>query len=319
MPERLVVIHNPNSTHGREVQSQILGRLDDAAIRYERIASVSPYYDDNVEVFADALREGDRAIIAAGDGTASQAVAGALVSGHDAIEVGFEPYGNFNDLAAGYNGSERPIDPVLLARPDAHISSAKPIRIDCNDQPWRYALGYATVGWTATATGLFMEGDFRDSLKQQHKHLVTARSFAGLFGEYLRRRHDMALPQFILNDVREFQTRTTDIVALNTRRMGRVIRLHAARPDSDEFTFATLDVSSLYRNRVFLAKAALGAMPGDSASSQRIVFSEPADIPIQTEGEFAELHDVTRLAFTKRHDRTLAVVTPHTGTMERNE
>jgi hypothetical protein len=320
MPERLVVVHNPNSTHGSEVESSVFHRLDDAAIRYEKVPSVSSIYEDNVDVFAKSFRPGDRILVAAGDGTASQAVNGAILSGELGIEMAFEPFGNFNDLAASYNGAERVVDPLRLVNSHASLLNVRPVRVEVNDEPWRYALGYSTVGWTAAATDLFMNGELRESLKRQHKHLVTARSIANLFAEYYKRRHDMALPHYLLNGSREIRTDRTDIVALNTRRMGRIIRLHAARPDSDKFAYAELNVESLLRNRRFLARAALGTMPADVATSQRIEFCQPASqIPIQTEGEFALLKDISRLTFTKDHNEAITVVIPRTDTIGRNE
>ena len=320
MPERLVVVHNPNSTHGSEVESNIFRRLDDASIGYERVPTVSPVYEDNVDLFAKSFRSGDRILVAAGDGTASQAVNGAILSGELGIEVAFEPFGNFNDLAASYNGTERIVDPLRLVNSHASLLNIQPIRIEVNDELWRYAPAYSTVGWTAAATGLFMNGELRESLKQQHKHLVTARSFANLFAEYYRRRHDMALPHYLLNGSCEIRTDRTDIVALNARRMGRMIRLRAARPDSGKFAYAELNVESLVKNRSFLAKAALGAMPADIAMRQQIEFCQPAaQVPIQTEGEFVLLKDVSKFTFTKEHREMVTVVIPRADTMGRNE
>lgn len=97
-----------------------------------------------------------------------------------------------------------------------------------------------------------MGGDFRDLLKTQHKHMVTARSMVGLFKEHYSRRRSMALPHYTRNNTNEYHTGITDVVAMNTGRMGGVIRRNDARPSSQDFAYAELDVSTLYRNAGFL-------------------------------------------------------------------
>ena len=307
MYERLVVIHNPNSTHGRAVDREVLQRLGDAGLNFVRLPSVSPEYDDNVDAFGKGIREGDRLIVAAGDGTISQ-VANAVVQAEQSdVIMAVEPYGNFNDMAAWFNGSESTIDPVILASPTAPTEQVVPMKVELDDRLWRHSLGYTTLGWTAAATELFMAGEFRELLKTQHKHMVTARSMVGLFKEYYSRRRTMALPHYTLNNAKEYHTGITDIVAMNTGRMGRVIRRNNVQPRSPNFAYAELDVSTLYRNAGFLGMAALGRMPATIAAAQRLEFIQPTSVPIQTEGEFAQ-ETVAAVTISKDTQTSLQVV-----------
>ena len=307
MNERLVVIHNPNSTHGSDVNREVLQRLGDVGLKFVCLPSVSPEYDDNVDAFANGIREGDRLLVAAGDGTISQAANAVVLADQIGVSMAVEPYGNFNDMAAWFNGSESSVDPVILASPNVPTHDVVPMKVELDDTLWRYSLGYTTLGWTAAATELFMGGEFRELLKTQHKHMVTARSMVGLLKEYYSRRQSMALPHYTRNGAREYQAGITDVVAMNTGRMGRVIRRNDARPESQKFAYAELDVSTLYRNAGFLGMAALGRMPASIASAQRLDFIEPTTIPLQTEGEFAQ-ETVSRITISKHPHTSIQVV-----------
>lgn len=305
--ERLVVVYNPHSAQAARVGRQVIDRLVQQDASPTLLTTVSEKFDDNVDFIAGQLRDGDRVIAAAGDGTSSQVYSSIIRSETSGVTLGFTGYGNLNDMAATYSGSETPIDPMRLVN-SRNVLTTKPIDVRINDEHWRYSPAYTTVGWTAFAAQEFMLPHVRSSLKEQHKHLVSAKSFAHILAEYYRRRQHMSLPTYWIDDERELQTRSTDIVALNQKRMGRIIRHQAARSDSGVFLSKHLDVSSLTPNAAFFAKAFAGRMPGDVVSSQTVHFATPASFDIQSEGEGALLRDVQTLTFTKDHDVTVPIV-----------
>jgi diacylglycerol kinase family enzyme len=277
---------------------------------YEVVQSKSPDYDDNVAAFAESFREGDTILAAGGDGTHTQVSEAIIQSGLADLRAGFLAYGNFNDIPVGFNGPGR-IDPLTLLDARARAIDAIPMHVDVNGETVRRPLAYATLGWTATASGKFAEGDFRQHLKERNKHLVTALSGAALFREYVQRRRDLYLPHFTLNDDRELHTRTTDVVALNHSRMGRFIRLKGFDSSDKDFAYVQLDVSNLIKNSPFLSRAFAGQMPAEMTNEQRLDFQVPSTVPFQNEGEFKLLEGVESIVFTKQHNDRIRVIRPY--------
>jgi diacylglycerol kinase family enzyme len=310
MSERIVVVHNPNSTKSRDVKREVFGRLRDAGITFDAVESKTPDHDSNAEEFAEFFREGDTILGAGGDGAHTQIKDGMLLSGLPGLRIGFLGYGNFNDIAVGFNGPGH-IDPLRFLDDRAQEIDAIPMHVDINGKTIRRPLAYATLGWTATASGKFADGEFRQLLKERNKHFVTALSGAALFREYFQRRKELFLPHYTLNDDREYNTRITDVVALNHPRMGRFIRRNDFDSSGKDFAYAQLDVSGLMKNSRFLTQAFIGNMPATLVNEQRLEFQVPSTIPYQNEGEFMLLEGVETLIFSKQHDDVIRVIRPY--------
>lgn len=98
--QRIFVIYNKRSSNYVRVKDEFLAKLPKLQSctigKYD--VSQSSDFDENVTKLSKCLKDGDIAIAAGGDATASVTVNAILKSGKD-VTLGVLPYGNFNDLA----------------------------------------------------------------------------------------------------------------------------------------------------------------------------------------------------------------------------
>jgi len=291
---RLVVVYNPISTARREVEQGVFSRLDECGELYETIRTRFRSYDANVDDIASQLRDGDVVLSAAGDGTASQVVNAVLQSTADA-EVGFLPYGNFNDLALAHMSRHDSIL-NLLSAPTTNLI---PLAVTLDNRAWRYAPAYLTIGWTATAASQFDELSSRAVLSRLPRSLRLAQSLSQLASSYLLHRtyylphHETSLPS---NNSKA----TTDILAINSPQVARIIRPSRPFYTDLEFGYKEVDMSKIIPNIPFGLQALAGLARLPSLNDVIVHFDEPVSLPIQTEGEFANI-TAQDVAITKQN------------------
>jgi len=299
---RLVVIHNPNSTDARHVRHGVFDRLVEAGESFETIQTRYTTTQANTNDIAEQLRDGDTVISAAGDGTASQVANAVLQSGVDA-EIGFLPYGNFNDLALTHM---RPKDSVIDLL-HADTAELQPLAVYLDGQLWRYAPGYLTIGWTAIAAGQFDDLTSRGALSAAPRSLKLIRSIAQLADSYAKHRNTH-LPPFETTEYTHNDGRVTDILAINSPRVAHIVRSDRAFYDGPTFGYKEVDISKVLPNLAFGAQALAGHAALAPVSDVSIRFDSPAHgLPVQTEGEFARVNTQV-VTISKWPERKLTVL-----------
>jgi hypothetical protein len=307
--ERLVIVHNSNSSHASDVQANVFHALDAAGVTYTSHLTPSPSPQDNIEDIAGFVRPGDTVLTAAGDGTGNVVGNSLLLANQPDVKVGFLGYGNFSDMAATFNAGKAKRNPLLQLQSD-QTQALRPLEIMKNDEHWRYALLYATLGWTALAAHEFDNPKIREKLQRGGANIANSLARLGLF--YFKTRHDSDLPSFTREgDIR--YDHLTDVLAVNGPIMAKIIRSGKNKYADADFLSRDLDVSGLIKNSPFLVASGLGYMPGKLVTSDTLRFAEPATLPVQLDGEYTQLENVSKLQITK----TPAVPTLHVITTRR--
>lgn len=306
--ERLVVIHNTNSSHATNVQRGVFDRLSAAGLTYERFLTPSSQPADNIDAVANFVRPGDRVLSAAGDGTANAVANGLLMADLAGVTVGFLGYGNFNDMSHTFNSRSAQRNPLPMLN-TTETTTVQPLDVLVNDELWRRAMLYTTLGWTALAAHEFDNPKTRERLQHGGANILSSLARLGLM--YFKTRHDSALPSFTREDGSHYDT-LTDVLAVNGPIMAKIIRSGQHKYAEPEFLRRDLDVSGLVKNTPFLIASGLGHMSGTTVQSDTFYFDAPSSLPIQLDGEFSQLDDVSTLAIRKSPDSpTLQVMTTH--------
>lgn len=299
---RLVVVTNKNSTGAKNVERSVLTPLREENISFDQFETPSPDTEANIIAMQDFFRDGDRIISAAGDGTAMQVTNAVLRSKlHDA-EIGFLPFGNFNDLAKSHKAR----DPVALSRSSFTVEHA-PLSVNVNGEYWRDAPSYVTLGWTALAAEQFGNGTSREAMQSSPEALKLGRSLLQLAESYFKNRHEM-LPEFYTSDSPIVRRAVTDFIAINSPRVGNIVRSSKNYYDSDHFGTAEVDVSRILTNIPFGLRAISGRTPATPVGATTLYFEKPATVPIQSEGEFSFLEDVRTIEIGKDPRKVLHVL-----------
>ena len=300
---KLVIVQNPYSTRHREVQAGVFDRLDTAGITYDTITTRFSQAKDNIKDLADRLPDGTHIISAAGDGTSTQVVNAGLRAELDNAVYSFIGYGNCNDLARGQR------DPLPLLQANHRTITHQPLSIEVNGEPWRYAPGYMTLGLTALIASGFASTASRERMRRTPPRTKLVRSMGQVATTYLRA-HDAYLPPFTTNLSTEEQSGLTDVMVINSQRMGRVIRSSIDYPQTDFFGYHQADFSSICKNIPFACGAIVGHTPAEKITDITLNFREPATILAQTEGEHAVLPMVSTIRAYKDPAKAIRVALP---------
>ena len=298
---KLVIVQNPYSTRHSEVQAGVFGRLDVAGIPYDTITTRFSRAEDNIRDLADHLPQDAHIISAAGDGTSTQVVNAGLRAELDGAVYSFIGYGNCNDLARGQR------DPLPLLQANRRTIIHQPLAIEVNGEPWRYAPGYMTLGLTALIASGFAGAASRERLRRTPPRTKLVRSMGQVATTYLHA-HDTYLPPFTTNLSAEEQAGLTDVMMINSQRMGRVIRSSIDYPQTDFFGYHQADFSSVWKNIPFAYSAVTGHTPAERITDITLNFCEPATILAQTEGEHAALPAVSTIRAYKDPAKAIRVV-----------
>ena len=298
---KLVIVQNPYSTRHREVQAGVFDRLDVAGIPYDTITTRYSQAADNIDDLAGRLPNDAHIISAAGDGTSTQVVNAGLRAELDGAVYSFIGYGNCNDLARG----ER--NPLAVLQGDHHTVTHQPLSVEVNGELWRYAPGYMTLGLTALIASGFASTASRERMRHTPPHTKLVRSMGQVAATYLRA-HDTYLPPFTTNLSVEEQAGLTDVMIINSQRMGRVIRSSIDYPQTDFFGYHQADFSSAWKNIPFAYSAIAGHTPAERITDITLNFREPTTILAQTEGEHAALSMVSTIRAYKDPAKAIRVV-----------
>ena len=297
--QRILVVYNPRSSRFKDVRADILDVLNNPTRMQEMSLNgmlVGKYevektnVDDNAAKLAKLIRDGDVVLAVGGDATAVIVANGILLSKKDAALAAL-PYGNFNDLAK-----------MLKVKTLTDVFKAKtaklwPLEVLVDGKHLRYSTCYTTIGMMAEATELFDNKKVRKSLRKGYKS--SWRSYPKLAKWYFKNRSKRVfLPEFKLNGLLQ-KKNTTDYLAVNGKKLARVMRGGEWHKDARTFWHTTGRLKSFFRLSMFMAKSMLKRVPGEETKGDKLEFLVPATVEFQSEGEYRILENIEKIEIKK--------------------
>lgn len=309
----VLLITNPACSRAKQV-GNVAMRLGEALPKgsLKQFKTPSPNFEDNVDAISEVIEPGSTILVAAGDGTGSAAANAVLRADSYGAQLGFLPYGNFNDMAHTFTGKGFK-DPINLINNHDTVN-VHPLNIYANGDLLRRGVLYATLGWTARAASIYDNPDDRLALQSGGANIVN--SLATIAKMYFQSRATAQLPMFKRLGEDAFYDDTTDILAINGPIMAKIIRTKTPYYKGTDFYSKDLDVSSFFANSRFLGSSALNFFPGiklplqgQERHADRLEFIEKANIPLQIDGEYIHLEDVENLSITKETGLDVRTIT----------
>ena len=307
-PESIVLITNPNSTRSATVEQAVTQPLqayvDEHSLDFTHIQTKFRSAEDNVKDLMDRLPDEAHVLSAAGDGTAEQLVNAALRSEKD-LTLGLLPYGNFNDMASAHMDKKQTVLDVL----HAPTTELRPMTVAVNGEYWRHAPAYVTLGLTARIAAGFDSPESRKVMKAASRPERVVRRLSQAVSDYFRY-SQQALPAFRINDG-EVVTDSTDVAASNNEVAAGMIRAQDTYYGDPYFgARADLNMGNIFEAASFGALSLAGHSPLERTEALRLSFEKASDIPIQTGGEFQQLHNVHEIFVYKNPKDILKVLHP---------
>ena len=288
---RLIIVYNPRSSHFKKVQTEVLSQVQDLeGWTVEKYEVADTDVDDNATQFADVLRDNDLVVAAGGDGTATIAANGVLLSRANNVKFGVLGCGNFNDMARTF-GAKTLTDII-----DGNLKQVWPLEAVVDDRHYRYGVCYFTIGMFAESTEVFDDKKHRRKLQDGNKKITF--SWRIIAGWYFKNRKRVFIPKFKLNG-KEMPGDVTDYVAVNGKSMARVMKGGSWCFDDKTFLSETGRLSSFWRLVGLMTKSISKRIPGKESSGDVLEFAEPADVEIQAEGEYKTLKGVRKIEIRK--------------------
>lgn len=268
---RIVVCYNKKSSRFSEISREVLEVVRERAELYEfevKKASVS----ENARRLSKILRDGDVVISAGGDGTATAALNGVILSGLSNVRFSALPYGNFNDMARLFRVKK--VSDVLENLENTR--ELYPLEMLINGRHYRYAACYFTVGMFAESTRAFNDTKVRKSLISGRRSLIF--SILTLFSWWRKNRSKEFFPE-------DFPA--TDVLAVNGRSAARMMKGASSLAFSDVgFLASRQKLSGFFKICWFMMRSIIFRVPGKVADSIKIGFSKAYEVEIQAEGEY---------------------------------
>ena len=300
MKSRLIIVINPRSSGFSFISKKILkpvyaSSLSEGEIITFEIQPTNPL--DNAQKMAKILKNGDKILVAGGDGTAHIASNAVAFSGKK-IQIKYTGFGNFNDYACSFS-KNTPQAAVRALEKGETVSVLRPLEIFINGEFYRYAPLYATFGLTAEATEIFDLPKIRNHLKKiknrNLRHLLSLAEAAKFYFKN-RKKHILKITKIETDgEAFEIRDKITDVAFMNGPRMARVMRSKINKTDSENFGFTAMNSGDFRANIPFLVKGIFGHIPLKRVKNAKIEFKKPSKIALQIEGEVYRIINVETL------------------------
>ena len=300
MKSRLIIVINPRSSGFSFISKKILkpvyaSSLSEGEIITFEIQPTNPL--DNAQKMAKILKNGDKILVAGGDGTAHIASNAVAFSGKK-IQIKYTGFGNFNDYACSFS-KNTPQAAVRALEKGETVSVLRPLEIFINGEFYRYAPLYATFGLTAEATEIFDLPKIRNHLKKiknrNLRHLLSLAEAAKFYFKN-RKKHILKITKIETDgEAFEIRDKITDVAFKNGPRMARVMRSKINKTDSENFGFTAMNSGDFRANIPFLVKGIFGYIPLKRIKNAKIEFKKPSKIALQIEGEVYRITNVETL------------------------
>lgn len=295
---RLVIVHNPESTHASQVTRQVLDPLLHRGTPFTLYETAHNDTEANIADMREAFRPGDTIAVAGGDGTKMQAVNAVERNGlQQDTRLAFLPFGNYNDLA------DKNLNISDIALRNYSTAYINPMRVETDGEYLLHSPSYLTVGFTALTAARFSEEQTRAAIERLPRKLRKLGNLAELGASYFDL-HDYKLPQFHTSESPIVRKTVSDILLLNSKRAGGIIRSHPNYAMEEYFGYHEANVDNIPASLPFGLSALAGHAIADRLAGVGIIFEQPSSVPIQSEGEFRMLDDVSSIfAYKNPADR----------------
>ena len=300
MKSRLIIVINPRSSGFSFISKKILkpvyaSSLSEGEIITFEIQPTNPL--DNAQKMAKILKNGDKILVAGGDGTAHIASNAVAFSGKK-VQIKYTGFGNFNDYACSFS-KNTPQAAVRALEKGETVSVLRPLEIFINGEFYRYAPLYATFGLTAEATEIFDLPKIRNRLKKiknrNLRHLLSLAEAAKFYFKN-RKKHILKITKIETDgEAFEIRDKITDVAFMNGPRMARVMRSKINKTDSKNFGFTAMNSGDFRANIPFLVKGIFGHIPLKRVKNVKIEFKKPSKIALQMEGEVYRISNIKTL------------------------
>lgn len=300
---KLVLVYNPRSAHHELIKKEVLAETRTLSGWMVAKFEVKPLkMMENAERLARILDDGDLVIAAGGDGTATMTANGVLKS-QKKVTLSVLGYGHFNDFARTL-GTTQPVEyggeylggVVEIVRKFENGETRKyyPLKVLVNGELWRYAICYLTLGMAAAATEIFDQKDVRKNIRKTSH----PKSYFRIAKWYLRHRKGQEfLPPLKLNGIE--RAHTTDVIALNSPYMAKVMRGDKWYEQTDQFAAGGFWLKKSRPLFKFMMRSMFKQIPLTEMDRLTVEFTEPASLMAQTEGEHEKLSDVQTIEVEK--------------------
>lgn len=302
--KRLVIVYNPRSSHFKDVEEDVIEparHLSGWMVAKYEVAQIG--VDENTRRLAKLLQDDDLVIAAGGDGTATIAVNGVMMTPAKNVRLGVMGYGNFNDVSRTFGDMK--FKEIL----ESNAHEVWPLRCVVDGKHWRYAMCYVTVGMFAEACAVFDEPKTRKTLRKGGKR--TLFSLFSLVRWWLREHKRSFIPSFYLGDASGDmldKTGSSDYMAVNSLTVAKIMKGGRMFRDQKDFLSTTGELTRFWKLFGFMTKAVFKQVPAEKSELDLLKFNRPASVMIQAEGEYAELKDIKKIEVRKSTKPLLAVM-----------
>lgn len=289
---KLILVYNSGASHYVAVRSEVIEQVwKIPGWMVGKFEVKKTAVDENAELLAQMLRDGDLVVSAGGDGTAAVALNGVMLAGKN-VALGVLGYGNFNDMA-GMLGVKRPVEygdeylggvrEIVEKFERDELKEIYPLEVIVDGKHWRWAACYVTMGLLAEATQAMNEKRVRKKLKTG-KQGVGFSLFVALKW-FLRNRRRQFLPEEIKMNGKMAPSRTTDYLAVNGPRLAKVMKGGKWYLDAEKFGSVTRRLSGFWRMVGFGLRSVVFGIKLSDSEGDAIEFGEPTEVVVQAEGE----------------------------------
>ena len=297
---RVVIVINSRSSQAKRIETEVLTPIKNAIFKRNSIQDsniqnvtlmqygVAPTnVDDNAKKLAECLMDGDILITLGGDGTATIGVNAAFLSGKK-VKYYTLPFGNFNDIARTVR--------------EARGNRVYGLEAKVDDEHFRFALCYFTVGMLAESTEIFDESKIRKKLRRKHGRLWY--SLIVLFKWFMKNHHKKFIPRFYYeidgSRTKVEKKQVSDVIILNGASMAKVLR-GGDYYLGDKFLMRCASLQSLFLMSWFMLRGFFG-VKGEQCRLMRLIFEEKEElqqVEIQAEGEYKRIKKMQSIEFKK--------------------
>lgn len=301
---RIVIVYNPRSTHAKEVEEKVIEPARHlAGCILAKFEVAEAIVDFNAKRLAKILVDDDLVVAAGGDGTATVAINGIMLSNAKNVRLGVQGFGNFNDVARSFGNLK--FEEIISA--NAH--EVWPLQCEINGKHWRYGMCYFTIGMFAEACAVFDDPKIRKTLRKGGRKIFF--SLVTLAKWWLKQHKRSFLPSFLLGDASgDFvdKTGSSDYMAVNSVTVAKIMKGDRYLTKKKEFLSSTGELTRFWSMVSFMLKSVFKKIPGDESDLDILRFGAASKVTIQAEGEYVEIDDVKKIEVMKSEKPLLAVM-----------
>lgn len=303
--KRLFVVYNPKSSHFALVKRDILDKLRDmpGAMVGKFEVDTTLNVDENARHLARILTTGDLVIAAGGDGTASIAINGIMMSRAQNVKLGVIGYGNFNDVSRSFGNLK--LEDILKGS----TKKVYPMECKINGKFWRYGMCYFTIGMFAEACAVFDAPRTRKTLRKGGRKTIY--SLTTLVKWWFKNRKNQFMPEsFHLGGASEEFIeckKISDYMAVNGRTVAKIMKGSDWFTRETGFLSMTGQMTKFRKLTPMMMRSVFKRIPGTESEYDCLVFPEASKIMIQAEGEYKKFAGVRTVEIAKSEKPLLVV------------